>query len=49
MVTHDPYAASYADRVIVLCDGQVVRTWRPADEQQDRVQAIADLVAELGL
>jgi putative ABC transport system ATP-binding protein len=49
MVTHDPYAASHADRVIVLRDGQVVRTWQPADGDGDRVQAIADLVAELEL
>jgi putative ABC transport system ATP-binding protein len=49
MVTHDPYAASFADRVIVLRDGQIVRTWQPVDDGGDRVQAIVDLVAELEL
>ena len=24
MVTHDPHAASYADRVLFLADGQIV-------------------------
>ena len=49
VVTHDPYAASYADRVIVLRDGEIVGAWQPADGQGDRVQAIADLVGELEL
>ena len=30
MVTHDPVAASYADRVVFLADGQIV------DEMLDR-------------
>jgi putative ABC transport system ATP-binding protein len=25
MVTHDPVAASYADRILFLADGQIVR------------------------
>ena len=27
MVTHDPTAASYADRSLFLADGRVVATW----------------------
>lgn len=49
MVTHDPFAASFADRVIFLRDGQVVRQWHPAEENGDGVQAIIDIVAELEL
>ena len=30
MVTHDPEAASYADRLVVLRDGQVVHDARRA-------------------
>ena len=28
MVTHDPVAASYADRVIMLADGQITGEYR---------------------
>jgi putative ABC transport system ATP-binding protein len=49
MVTHDPYAASYADRVVFLRDGQKVREWRPSQEDGDGVQAIIDIMAELEL
>jgi len=45
MVTHDPFAAAYANRVVFLRDGNVVREWRPADG--DNVQAIMDIMAEL--
>jgi putative ABC transport system ATP-binding protein len=54
VVTHDPRAASYADRVIFLQDGEIVhqltnqRSARPADREQ-AVQAIMDTIAELGL
>jgi putative ABC transport system ATP-binding protein len=57
MVTHDPRAAAYADRVLFLRDGTLVREWRPAPGEEgdagpgppgkDRVQAIADVVAAL--
>ena len=33
MVTHDPWAASYADRVVFLADGAVI------DEMRDPTQA----------
>jgi putative ABC transport system ATP-binding protein len=42
MVTHDPIAASYADRVVVLADGRIVR-----DVPQPGVSAIAGLLASL--
>ncbi|MFI0486243.1 ABC transporter ATP-binding protein [Actinomadura sp. 9N215] len=43
MVTHDPVAASYADRVVVLADGRIVR-----DMPQPGVQRIAEQLAMLG-
>jgi putative ABC transport system ATP-binding protein len=48
MVTHDPRAASYADRVIFLKDGAIVRelTLSAGDHN---VQAIVDVIAALEL
>ncbi|GAA3215452.1 ABC transporter ATP-binding protein [Dactylosporangium siamense] len=43
MVTHDPVAASYADRVLVLADGRIVR-----DLPQPGVDRIAEQLASLG-
>jgi putative ABC transport system ATP-binding protein len=43
MVTHDPVAASYADRVVLLADGHIVR-----DEPQPGAQRIAEHLAALG-
>lgn len=43
MVTHDPVAASYADRVLVLADGRIVR-----DLPQLGAQRIAEVLASLG-
>lgn len=34
MVTHDPVAASYADRILVLADGQIVGEYRGLDPRQ---------------
>ncbi|MFF9572027.1 ABC transporter ATP-binding protein [Streptomyces sp. NPDC014685] len=42
MVTHDPVAASYANRVMVLADGRIMR-----DMPQPGVQRIADQLATL--
>jgi putative ABC transport system ATP-binding protein len=43
MVTHDPVAASYADRVVFLADGQV------ADElQRPSAEAVAERMTHLG-
>jgi len=43
MVTHDPVAASYADRVLVLADGRVV-----TDMPQPGADRIAEQLAALG-
>jgi len=43
MVTHDPVAASYADRVLVLADGRIV-----ADMPQPGADRIAEHLASLG-
>ncbi|MET8220950.1 ABC transporter ATP-binding protein [Streptomyces hirsutus] len=43
MVTHDPVAASYADRVVVLADGRIVR-----DMPQPGAERIAEHLAHLG-
>ncbi|WP_432969132.1 ABC transporter ATP-binding protein [Dactylosporangium sp. CA-233914] len=42
MVTHDPVAASYADRVVVLADGRIVR-----DLPQPGAARIGELLASL--
>jgi len=44
MVTHDPYAASYANRVVFLRDGRMVRELKGGDGA-----AIIDVMAELEL
>jgi putative ABC transport system ATP-binding protein len=43
MVTHDPVAASYADRVLVLADGRIVH-----DMPQPGADRIAEQLASLG-
>jgi putative ABC transport system ATP-binding protein len=43
MVTHDPVAASYADRVLVLADGRIVQ-----DMPQPGAEQIAAHLAHLG-
>ena len=48
MVTHDAYAASYADRVVFLKDGRIIHELRRADVQQhDMLQAIMDVMGHL--
>jgi putative ABC transport system ATP-binding protein len=47
MVTHDPRAASYADRVVFLRDGQMVQQLDNSPGQDDGVQTIMDVIAEL--
>jgi putative ABC transport system ATP-binding protein len=44
MVTHDPNAASYADRVVFLADGKIVdEMLQPtADRVLDRMKQFAD-------
>ena len=46
MVTHDPRAASYADRVVFLRDGKAVRELLPSDEGLSS-QEIMDVMTEL--
>ncbi len=48
MVTHDPRAASYADRVVFLRDGRTVRELTSSDGGL-RPQEIMDVMAELEL
>src|SRR4051812_41487288 len=43
MVTHDPTAATYADRVILLADGQIAGTL-----ERSAVDEVADALAHLG-
>jgi len=43
MVTHDPVAASYADRVVVLADGRIRQ-----DMPQPGAERIAEQLAVLG-
>jgi putative ABC transport system ATP-binding protein len=44
MVTHDPTAATYADRVILLADGQIAGTLEDAG-----VDEVADSLAHVGV
>jgi putative ABC transport system ATP-binding protein len=48
MVTHDPLAATYADRVVFLKDGQIVGELKDGDDGID-AQKITDAMASLGL
>jgi len=48
MVTHDPRAASYADRVVFLKDGRAVRELLPGDSGLSP-QEIMEVMAELEL
>ena len=47
MVTHDAYAASYADRVVFLKDGRVVRNLMRAGHESNMMQAIMDVMGHL--
>jgi len=48
IVTHDPFAASRADRVVFLQDGRLVHQLRLGDAA-NRIEAIAGAMAELEL
>jgi putative ABC transport system ATP-binding protein len=48
MVTHDPLAATYADRVVFLKDGQLVGELKNGEDGID-AQKITDAMASLGL
>jgi putative ABC transport system ATP-binding protein len=49
VVTHDPRAASYAQRVIFLRDGQIVRVYKPSDgvPLAERMSGIMSTMQEL--
>jgi putative ABC transport system ATP-binding protein len=53
MVTHDPRAASYAERVVFLRDGQLVRQLAfdsgKGMDSSNRIESIMDSMSELGL
>jgi putative ABC transport system ATP-binding protein len=42
MVTHDPHAASYADRLVVMADGQIVR-----DEDAGDTEVVLELMKSI--
>jgi putative ABC transport system ATP-binding protein len=46
MVTHDPVAAAYTDRVVFLADGRIVDELRSPDREQvlNKMQELADRV-----
>jgi putative ABC transport system ATP-binding protein len=43
MVTHDPYAAAYADRAVFLADGRIVH-----DMPQPTAESIIDRIKQIG-
>lgn len=47
MVTHDPLAASYADRVIFLEDGRIVDSLQIGRSRSDNAAVIAARMAGL--
>ena len=49
MVTHDSFAASFCDRVIILQDGQVWRTLeRGGTQREDFQDLLLDAIREMG-
>ena len=48
MVTHDSYAASFCDRVIVLKDGQVNRELKRTGTRQEFMDELLDILRTLG-
>lgn len=49
MVTHDSYAASFCDRVVILRDGVVWRTLEKGDTEREKFQdELLDAVREMG-
>ena len=49
VVSHDPRAAAYADRVIFLCDGEIAREYRPdaGSPLSSRLDSIMSIMQEL--
>ncbi len=48
MVTHDSYAASFCDRVIVLKDGQVNREVKRTGTRREFMDELLDILRTLG-
>ena len=49
MVTHDSYAASHCDRVVILQDGRVRRTLEKGGMERGAFQdALLDVIREMG-
>ena len=48
MVTHDSYAASFCDRVIVLKDGQIHQELSKQGSRREFMDELLDVLRELG-
>jgi putative ABC transport system ATP-binding protein len=51
VVTHDPRAAAYADRIVFLGDGQVIgqTTYEGAEEMGQRLRIVMDAMEKFQL
>jgi putative ABC transport system ATP-binding protein len=51
VVTHDPRAAAYADRIVFLGDGQVIgeTTYEGVDEMSQRLRIVMDAMEKFQL
>ncbi|WP_312497523.1 ABC transporter ATP-binding protein [Enterococcus sp.] len=48
MVTHDPYSASFSDRIVFIKDGKLYNELYRGSDQQQFYQKILDVLAHLG-
>ena len=48
MVTHDSYAASFCDRVIVLKDGEIHQEVKRTGTRREFMDELLDILRELG-
>ena len=46
MVTHDPYSASYASRILFIKDGKIGKEIKKNDKRRE--EFYQDIIAELG-
>jgi putative ABC transport system ATP-binding protein len=47
MVTHDPYIASHADRILFLKDGSIVGETKPEPENSDNAELVAEMMRQI--
>jgi putative ABC transport system ATP-binding protein len=47
MVTHDPYIASFADRILFLKDGVIVGETRPEPANSNNAELVADIMRQI--